>query len=151
MVKSCCSSADILRLPQHYRLVGLVVKAYASRAEDPGFESCLRREREGGGERERGGEREGGEREGGRGGGRERGGGGRGRKKEGRKERPNKQKGYQTSLQTNESTNSRANKNYRSNCQPTIAMQSEEKQLKQSKAKGTKRYQTKTNDEQINT
>ena len=25
-----------------YRLVGLVVKASASRAEDPGFESCLR-------------------------------------------------------------------------------------------------------------
>ena len=27
-----------------YRLVGLVVKASASRAEDPGFESCLRRD-----------------------------------------------------------------------------------------------------------
>ena len=30
--------------PQVHRLVGLVVKASASRAEDPGFESRLRRD-----------------------------------------------------------------------------------------------------------
>ena len=30
--------------PSSHRLVGLVVKASASRAEDPGFESCLRRD-----------------------------------------------------------------------------------------------------------
>ena len=31
-------------VPQGDRLVGLMVKASASRAEDPGFESCLRRD-----------------------------------------------------------------------------------------------------------
>ena len=39
--KPVCAGEKIpLLLP--YRLVGLVVKAYASRAEDPGFESHLR-------------------------------------------------------------------------------------------------------------
>ena len=32
------------RLPVTHRLVGLVVKASATRAEDPGFESRLRRD-----------------------------------------------------------------------------------------------------------
>ena len=37
------SAEDWGSLPAVHRLVGLVVKAYASRAEDPGFESRLRR------------------------------------------------------------------------------------------------------------
>ena len=31
-------------IPHHFRLVGLVVKASASRTDDPGFESHLRRD-----------------------------------------------------------------------------------------------------------
>ena len=38
------SSSSSLRSPAIYRLVGLVVKASASRAEGPGFESRLRRD-----------------------------------------------------------------------------------------------------------
>ena len=33
-----------LAAPEHFCLVGLVVKASASRAEDPGFESRMRRD-----------------------------------------------------------------------------------------------------------
>ena len=40
----CCYFYTELRVPQDIRLVGLVVKASAPRAEDPGFESRLRRD-----------------------------------------------------------------------------------------------------------
>ena len=43
----CCTPTPVIcpwRLSSLYRLVGLVVKASASRAEDPGFESRLRQD-----------------------------------------------------------------------------------------------------------
>ena len=41
---SITPSVVVRRLPPEYHLDGLVVKASASRAEDPGFESRLRRD-----------------------------------------------------------------------------------------------------------
>ena len=40
----CCFVLRLSALVNYHRLVGLVVKAYASRAEDPGLESRLRRD-----------------------------------------------------------------------------------------------------------